>query len=130
MRPRVAAHAAVSDDHLRLPDPHNWRTQAACRDHPTAIFYPDQGANATAAKQVCDGCPVATQCAADGAQEPYGVWGGRSPKERGNRHSRGQAQRLTDVRACVRCDARVWTERNVPHRGYVCPACRDEEAVA
>ena len=37
-----------------------------------------------AAKLVCAACPVAAQCLqyALAGQEPFGVWGGRSPEER------------------------------------------------
>jgi len=36
------------------------------------------------AKKLCESCPVITECAeyAINAMEPYGVWGGLSPRER------------------------------------------------
>lgn len=109
----------------------DWRTQAACRDLPTRLFYPQRGRQADLAKGVCERCPVAAQCKADGEREPYGVWGGTSVDDRGGIASRGQAHRLEDVRACVECDARVWAPRNVPARGFRCDACRfDDEDVA
>lgn len=107
-----------------------WRTQAACKNLPTHVFYPDKGVNADAAKTVCQRCPVQAECAKDGAHEPHGIWGGMSPLERGNSlHNRGQKHRLYDVAVCVDCDVRFWIVKT--HLGRAdtrCPACRIEDA--
>lgn len=106
----------------------DWRTQAACRNLPTTIFYPDKGTNAHAAKMACGRCPVRDRCAADGAHEATGIWGGMSPLERGGTHNRGQRHRIHDVAACPICDTRFWTPRNTLGRPLPCPACRVDVA--
>lgn len=110
----------------------SWHEDAACRTLPTRIFYPERGHNAHAAKAVCERCPVRDECRAENAGEPFGIWGGSSVAERGNSlQNRGEPHRLTDVRACTECDARVWVERNIPAAGFRCEACRfDDEDVA
>ena len=61
----------------------SWRKQAACRGVDTALFYSEVGEMATEAKAVCQGCPVATQCAdyAITAGIRSGVWGGCTDQE-------------------------------------------------
>ena len=60
-----------------------WRRQAACAGMDTAAFYPAAGDHQAveAAKRVCSGCPVRTECLADVlAWEPascrHGIAGG------------------------------------------------------
>ena len=67
----------------------DWRDSAACRGVDTELFYPVTEAGAgrdqvEQAKQVCRGCPVSQQCLADALSrnEPCGVWGGTSARER------------------------------------------------
>ena len=108
-----------------------WRTQAACRTVPTSVFFPEQGENAAAAKATCQRCPVARQCAQEGADEYHGVWGGTTPTDRGVARSRGQRLRLTEVLACTQCDARVWVDKRTSIAGFRCDQCRaDDEAIA
>ena len=42
----------------------SWRDQAECRTIDPGIFFPDPGdvLGVERAKQVCDGCPVASEC--------------------------------------------------------------------
>jgi WhiB family transcriptional regulator, redox-sensing transcriptional regulator len=70
----------------------NWQERAACRGADTRIFYhpdnergPSRRRREMRAKQICRGCPVLTECLswALATREPYGVWGGLSPEERG-----------------------------------------------
>lgn len=89
----------------RLPD----TARAACRHHPTWMFYPADSDAATiaAAKAVCATCPIRQACL-DGAierDERYGVWGGLTHAERlqvtpGVEHG----TYATYVRGC-RCEA-------------------------
>lgn len=104
-----------------------WHEDAACRTLPTRIFYPQQGSTAHVAKAVCATCPVAHQCAQEGAHEPHGVWGGRSPAERGTSlHNRGEAHRLYDVAVCAVCDTRFWTHKRSTGNAQRCVTCRTE----
>lgn len=64
----------------------DWRSEAECKKFPVSLFYPEvrQGDSKyysktiALARQVCLGCPVATQCFnhAFKAEEEFGVWGG------------------------------------------------------
>ena len=64
----------------------NWRDQAACKDHPTALFFARPGDTDTvnAAKAICATCAVKDQCLIEalGNEEGGGTWGGTSPMER------------------------------------------------
>lgn len=67
----------------------SWRSDAACRGLPTAMFFPDpdrpDGDAGAEAQTVCDSCPVREACVEAGALEPTGIWGGLSPDERRDR---------------------------------------------
>ena len=62
----------------------DWRTFAACRGLPAAMFYPTTDAAAGKALAVCARCPVRAVCEqhALAAGEEYGIWGGRTETER------------------------------------------------
>lgn len=79
----------------RLPGPMaaqwTWQLDGACRSlNPDAFFHPEgergreRRDRASAAKVVCDACPVLRQCRQHALQvrEPYGVWGGLTEEER------------------------------------------------
>ena len=59
----------------------DWHTQAACHGL-THLFFPEPGGNANQAKAVCRTCPVTQQCEEAGADEHFGVWGGKSERQR------------------------------------------------
>ncbi|GAA3366137.1 hypothetical protein GCM10020366_68810 [Saccharopolyspora gregorii] len=80
---------------MRLPKPvaetWEWQLQAACRDLSTSTFFHPENERGSArsnreeqAKQICHRCPVMLSCRehALAVQEPYGVWGGLSERER------------------------------------------------
>ena len=58
-----------------------WRDAAACKGDTATMFsdFPAYGP----ALAVCAGCPVIVPCRRAGADEPWGVWGGTTPEERG-----------------------------------------------
>ena len=74
-----------------------WRRRAACRGKPTALFFAGRGAWGPALA-ICARCPVQAQCL-DYVSHPerstrrgdswawaeVGVWGGRTPRDRGVR---------------------------------------------
>jgi WhiB family transcriptional regulator, redox-sensing transcriptional regulator len=79
----------------RLPGPiadvWDWQRLGLCRGRDsTQFFHPDgergasRGRREAAAKNVCQGCPVRAECAAQAlaTREPYGVWGGFTEAER------------------------------------------------
>lgn len=62
----------------------SWVPQAACLGMDPELFYPSRGESLAPAKAVCAACPVRSECLeyALGGRERYGVWGGRSERER------------------------------------------------
>lgn len=62
----------------------DWREQAACLGCDPDLFFPqryDVG-NVNAAKAVCFGCPVRSECLDEYLWEDQGIFGGTSAKER------------------------------------------------
>lgn len=61
-----------------------WQDQAECRGVDPDLFFPERGASTRESKQICQDCPVRVECLAyaiDNA-EKFGIWGGRSERER------------------------------------------------
>jgi len=72
--------------HLPVPitEERPWVVFAACRDASADWFFPLDRAGEKAAIAVCAGCPVQTECLdyALEARETFGVWGGKSERQR------------------------------------------------
>lgn len=71
-----------------LPDEDDdWRLSAACRGLDTSLWFPSEAGDSASnrlAKRICKTCPVQPQClqfALDN-NEPWGVWGGMSARQR------------------------------------------------
>lgn len=66
---------------------HEWRTQAACRNHPQPdIFFPDPGDHTTRkqAKAICNTCPVQQPCRQEAKRlQTQGIWGNKTHYGRG-----------------------------------------------
>lgn len=60
----------------------DWWEQAACRQVDPEVFFPSRGESTAQAKAVCAGCPVVEECLAYGMSEHFGIWGGKSERER------------------------------------------------
>lgn len=65
----------------------SWQDHGRCRQVADPdLFMPedDDSTRQAAAKLVCQDCPVRTQCLAYALahQEPFGIWGGTTPRER------------------------------------------------
>jgi len=64
----------------------SWMKDALCKDHDTALFYPDTGETNQAknAIMICKRCPVRAEClySALSSPETFGVWGGYSYRGR------------------------------------------------
>jgi WhiB family transcriptional regulator, redox-sensing transcriptional regulator len=60
----------------------DWAAQAACGGRHDEIFV--EGAAQHRAKQLCQGCPVRTECLAEALDSriEWGVWGGMTERER------------------------------------------------
>jgi len=95
LRGLAAVMSAGCEDLPSLPiNRPAWMARAACRDADPAIFFPEVGTNATAAKAVCAGCGEREIClgyALDNC-EP-GIWGGTSERERTRMRRRPHAVR-------------------------------------
>lgn len=120
-----------------MTDP-NWADQAACRTHPTQLFFevsPMTSRHQTgdwhtdkkaviAAKAVCATCPVTTEClqtALDNCKR-HGIWGGLTPRERLT------PQRATrTIRRCHTCHTRFRT-RTLTLENYCSDICRARSA--
>src|SRR5262245_32860828 len=59
-----------------------WHAMAACRFADPSVFFPPRGASVLEAKSVCAGCEVRVECSEAGKDEKYGIWGGRSERQR------------------------------------------------
>lgn len=64
----------------RLP----WADDALCAQTDPEVFNPDKGSTTLPAKSVCAACPVINQCLeyALATNQRFGVWGGKSERER------------------------------------------------
>lgn len=62
----------------------DWEVQALCAQTDPELFFPDIGDDNRPAKRICRKCPVKNECLdyALQHQEPFGIWGGTSARER------------------------------------------------
>lgn len=77
-----AAAAVVGRE---LPKPGHWTEFALCAEVGPDAFFPDDGAPAWLAKQVCAGCEfwVRAECLGHALRRPeWGIWGGTDEQER------------------------------------------------
>jgi hypothetical protein len=99
----------------------DWREHAACVDHDINVFFPEKGQNATAAKRICATCTVRVAClnyALDNYEE-FGVWGGKSEKER---------RPLQRIRRSELCGTRSGYVRHWRMGTQACEDCKKAEA--
>lgn len=63
---------------VELRNSQPWRSQAACRNRPSYLWFPARGDHETMrkAQAVCGACTVRSQCRAEMLPEPVGVYGG------------------------------------------------------
>lgn len=101
-----------------------WEHHAACLGVDPELFYPgkEDPADLAAARAVCAECPVAADCLEYAILngEKYGIWGGKSEKERRairrERRLAGQPNAL-----CAICgDPFVSTNNNARYCGDAC----------
>ncbi|MFE5706507.1 WhiB family transcriptional regulator [Rhodococcus koreensis] len=91
----LRARTPPTPTHQVLSGPEGWRDSAACRGlEPSMFFSPDnergtaRGHRESRARQICQDCPVLTQCREHAltAGEQYGIWGGMTENDR-KRHT-------------------------------------------
>ncbi|MFJ2675083.1 WhiB family transcriptional regulator [Streptomyces sp. NPDC087525] len=68
-----------------ITPPPSWMASAVCSEVDPDLFHPEKGVSSAAARRICMGCPVRTDCLdhALTAPETQGVWGGMSARQRG-----------------------------------------------
>lgn len=106
--------------------------QALCRQVGSDDFFPDKGGSVAEAKSVCANCPIIDACLEEALarDERFGVWGGRTERERRRiRRERGMTSAPVEVVAGTSYDPeRCGTEKgNRAHyrRGETpCGPCR------
>jgi WhiB family redox-sensing transcriptional regulator len=140
----TARHDGLVDLLARLDRP-PWYELAACRGLDPDLFFPERGERTDDALAVCAPCPVRDDCLAAGLTERFGIWGGRSERQRrilrreraGSSHSLNTARsrrvrRARDLRAVgwtvTDIAAELGVSLRVAHR-YLEPAS-DHEAIA
>ena len=68
------------DGLLERPD---WQLDAACRGHPTEMFFPSRGESNDEAKAICQRCRVRHHCLAQALElGEVGIWAGLSARAR------------------------------------------------
>lgn len=67
-----------------VPAPGEWASMGRCRKAPSELFFPGRGEDSSAAKGICEGCPVVGDCRSYAMEHAglKGVWGGMSESER------------------------------------------------
>jgi WhiB family redox-sensing transcriptional regulator len=76
------------EEDRRVNQDESWRDSAACLDVDPYIFFPTHGGKSgMAARHVCAGCPVRTECLnyaleANTGRADWGIWGGTGRVER------------------------------------------------
>lgn len=83
-RSRAQSQRDKSRKELDIPRPRttHWTEQAACAGKNVETFFNDWGDRD--AKEICGKCPVTAECLAAYLFEPYGTFGGLTPRERDN----------------------------------------------
>jgi WhiB family transcriptional regulator, redox-sensing transcriptional regulator len=101
----------------------HWVAQAACQGQPLdALFVRGAAAQHAAAKKLCAGCSVRTECLAEAldARIGWGVWGGLTERERRQvlrRRPNVRSWRMLLEHARARHLERDGAEQTVPARG-------------
>jgi WhiB family redox-sensing transcriptional regulator len=62
----------------------DWMESGACRDWPSEMFYPSDGAGVVRARRVCKRCAVREECLDYALKHhiAHGIWGGTSERQR------------------------------------------------
>lgn len=101
----------------------NWQFEAACLGVDPDLFFPGLGEDAEPAKRICAECPIRERCLDDAIErgEKFGVWGGKSERERRRiRRQRLQERSLAGTTVPCQVCGRLFVRRSNNHK-----ACSD-----
>lgn len=81
---RPSIHPTGTADFLAGLNDQPWASQALCAQTDPEAFFPDKGGSTREAKATCATCDVRDQCLTYALEhdEPFGIWGGLSERER------------------------------------------------
>jgi WhiB family transcriptional regulator, redox-sensing transcriptional regulator len=60
----------------------NWKKDGACFGMDPDLFFPVDGLMTPQAAAACDRCPVREPCLEFGLHEEFGIWGGKTVRDR------------------------------------------------
>ncbi len=82
----------------------DWIKKANCREMDTDLFFPERGASAKEAMEICAACKVAEPCLAMALIDKLhvGIYGGMSERQR-RRMPKEQKQQILDKHSPYRC---------------------------
>jgi WhiB family redox-sensing transcriptional regulator len=80
-----------------LIDRPEWQDQANCAGMGPDVWFPGRGESISAQREICAACTVRAECLEFGLDEPAGIWGGLTGRER--RRVRASRRRLGVVSA-------------------------------
>lgn len=104
-----------------------WMDGALCAQVDMDIFYPEKGGTTRPAKAICARCDVQSECLIFALEhdERFGVWGGKSERER-RRLNRGTRPR----RSRSKCGTTGGYQAHYRRGEKPCQPCRDAEKLA
>lgn len=81
---RAVRPGGAARDTFAVPLPPEWTRDALCAQTAPDAFFPEKGEATAPAKRICALCPVTAECLAYALanRERFGVWGGKSERER------------------------------------------------
>jgi WhiB family redox-sensing transcriptional regulator len=80
----VALSMGTQSDTFYYETQLDWQSDALCAQTDPEAFFPEKGGSTRDAKKICTSCDVKEQCLeyALGSDERFGIWGGKSERER------------------------------------------------
>ena len=101
--------------------PPEWTLEALCAQVDPDLFFPDKGGSTSQAKAICASCPVREACLEYGLDDPNGLYGGLSERERWKlRKQRGVKARRHRSNAACGTEAAQMRHRRA---GETCAEC-------
>lgn len=102
-----------------IEGPPDWTEEALCAQVDPDSWYPEKGGSTAPAKRICRRCPVIEECLAHALAngERFGIWGGKSERERRRMHER---KRPTPRRSC---GSAMGVRTHQKQREHLCYAC-------